>query len=137
MQYPETPTAVRDGGSGGGKRGPLGTVGEGIVDRVIPGGSSGYPASAGGGGGGADGGDYGFHFSGPVGMDYFKLLQEPNSNIVEVVEEEVIQQDQLLTELAEAAAVVAADMQETQQKMDLLIEVAVAEVKSRQISMVV
>ena len=68
MQYPETPTAVRDGGSGGGKRGPLGTVGEGIAGQGYPGGSSGYPASAGGGGGGADPGDYGSPtFSGPGG----------------------------------------------------------------------
>ena len=71
-----------------------------------------------------------------VVMDYFQLLQELNSNIVEVVEEEVIQQEEFLMELAEAAVVVAADMRPIQQKMDLLIEVAVAEVKSLQMSMV-
>ena len=72
-----------------------------------------------------------------VAMDYFQLLQELNSNIVEVVEEEVIQQEQFLMELAELAVVVVVDMRPIQQKMDLPIEVVVAEVKSRQISMVV
>ena len=75
MQFPETPTAIRDGGSGGGKRGPHGTVGTGIVGQGYPGGSSSYPAGAGGGGGAADMGDYGSPtLSGPGGNGLFSTI---------------------------------------------------------------